>query len=128
MDMIKMKKPNKLIIILLLLMPIVAFGGNKYACGQHQLNIKEKEIEVIWSHVLDNKPKKYRFNYLIIAKKNGVITAYLEPGKIIESVTALIFNTKRNTLTLGYIYDTPREYFNEYRHSWATKENCFKIE
>ena len=114
---------NKLL-ILLLLIPMISFGEEKYACGVTQLNIKAKEIESISTLTLkDGDSYEDKIIYKITSKRNGQINGINDDDGI---VSVIILNTKLNKAVFSQTLDKPSSVYGG-KHNLTFEEKCIKI-
>ena len=113
---------NKLLIILLLI-PIISFGEEKYACEQTQLNIKTKVIEsIITINFEDGGSDDVKTIYKITSNDKRRINAYSDEGSLIQVITFTKNPLKATFAQVGHIPINP-----DGGHVFSFTSNCIKI-
>jgi len=113
---------NKLLIILLLI-PIVSFGEEKYACERTQLNVKTKVIESITTvNFDDGQSHDFRTIYKITSNDEKKINGYNDDMQHMQVITFIKTPPKVIFVTVG---DEPL--WVDDSHVFSSTSSCIKI-
>ena len=92
----------KKLLILLLLIPIVSFGEEKYACERTQLNVKTKVIESITTvNFDDGQSHEFRTIYKITSSDEKKINGYNDDMQHMQVITFIKTPPKVIFVTVG---------------------------
>jgi hypothetical protein len=108
------------LLILLLLIPMVSFGEERYACERTQINIKKNEIIAI-ANLGDNHDSVT--NYIITSNDERRINAYNDDtGGVIQVITFTKKPLKATFAVISFMPTAP-----DGGHVYSFTSNCIKI-
>ena len=113
----------KKILILLLLIPMVSFGEEKYACERTQLNVKTKVIESITTvNFDDDKSHDFRTIYKITSNDEKKINGYNDDMQYIQVITFT-----KNPPKATFVTVSAEPLWPDDAHVVSSTSNCIKI-